>query len=134
MPVYRKRLPLPSGRDAHAFGLRNERRFVAWFGGLLGGEGVPEWVVGVRHATPEEDARGIDVWVKTDVGDVPVQIKSSHRDAASFVSKPRDIEIICVVFAPSIRPHVVKAFLVSRLSTHRNKQLAIRQESIEVVA
>jgi hypothetical protein len=35
---------------------------------LCGAPGRPAWVLGARRASPEEDARGIDVVVESDVG------------------------------------------------------------------
>lgn len=48
-----------------------------------------EWILGVRRATHEEDThRGIDAVVKTDIGDLLIQIKSSEKGAEEFRKGP----------------------------------------------
>lgn len=39
------------------------------------------WIFGARLATKDEDRRGIDVVVATDVGGLPLQVKSSEKGA-----------------------------------------------------
>lgn len=53
---------------AHIRGLQKEHR----------------WILDARRANRLEDASGIDVVVTTDVGDVPVQVKSSRGGAAKW--------------------------------------------------
>lgn len=39
----------------------------------------PRWYVRTRHATPLEDSQGYDFFIgTTDMGEVPIQVKSSH--------------------------------------------------------
>lgn len=46
---------------------------------LLSGQG-PSWLNAYRRASKEEDlGRGIDAWIGTDVGNIPLQIKSSQK-------------------------------------------------------
>lgn len=50
----------------------------------------PSWVKGVRKADKAQDKQGIDFLVETDIGELCVQVKSSHRDALSFVEYKKD--------------------------------------------
>lgn len=59
-----------------------------------------QWIRSARLATPEEDRRGIDVVVTTDVGDLYLQVKSSPLGAARFHAGSRTTLIGCVVVAP----------------------------------
>ncbi len=43
------------------------------------------WIRSARLATREEDARGIDLVLETDVGGLFFQIKSSHRGKRKFI-------------------------------------------------
>lgn len=43
-----------------------------------------EWVRAVRRATEEEDHRGLDIVVETDVCDLFIQVKSSHANAEEW--------------------------------------------------
>lgn len=56
-------------------GLRHEQ---AVFDALRGMRpGSPGWYYGFRPATLEEDRAGVDLIAEIDIGDVPIQIKSS---------------------------------------------------------
>lgn len=57
------------------------------------------WVYSARLATREEDRRGIDVVVSTDVGPLYLQSKSSSKDAQRFRAKRRPILVEVVVAA-----------------------------------
>ncbi len=63
-------------------GKRNEFRAVAAFRGQF--RDVPSWFRGIRNATNEQDSKGIDVVVRTDMGEILVQIKSSVLGADRF--------------------------------------------------
>ncbi|MEK7178780.1 MAG: hypothetical protein AAB727_00825 [Patescibacteria group bacterium] len=62
-----------SGLIGQKIGRAGEVRVVKAFRAL----GPLPWIFGARHATDKEDAEGIDVFVKTDVGEIPIQIKTS---------------------------------------------------------
>jgi len=78
-------VPREIGRLANERGRKNERRVVA-ASALI----TDEWMSGARPATPEEDARGIDVVVLTnDMGNLYLQVKSSWCGAKIAREKPR---------------------------------------------
>ena len=40
---------------------------------------LPPWMIGpFVSASTEDDKKGIDIWVGTDIGDLPLQVKSRH--------------------------------------------------------
>lgn len=47
----------------------------------------PGWLLESRACTEEEDARGIDVVVNTDIGEIYIQVKSSKSNAQKFLRK-----------------------------------------------
>jgi hypothetical protein len=72
------------GQLANERGKRNELRMLA----ACLSEPRPKWLRDARLATREEDARGIDIVVTTDVGDVYLQVKSSRIAAEIFQRRP----------------------------------------------
>ncbi len=55
------------------------------------------WVVRIRLGTPEEDHQGKDVIVETtDVGDIPVQVKSSRKFLKKHFRRYPDIPVLVI--------------------------------------
>ena len=81
------------GRVGRARGRENEERLLA---AVLSIVGQTEWIRGARMGSPEEDRRGIDLVVDTNVGPLFLQAKSS-RDAASRFRASRGHTLIGVV-------------------------------------
>jgi hypothetical protein len=82
------------GEAAQALGRANEARL------LEAVEYLRErhaWILGVRQATREEDSKGIDLVVTTDVGELYLQSKSSKTAAVDFMQKRRKLLIATVV-------------------------------------
>lgn len=69
------------GKIGNQRGLRNEQRF---FKAIANFPEKPRWWLDVREKTPEEDQKGIDAVVTTDVGKLFLQIKSSLRGKKKF--------------------------------------------------
>lgn len=68
---------------AHQKGMRNEARTLKI---LKDAQAITPWLINVRTATPEEDARGIDiVCTTTDEENLYVQVKSSKTGAEKFM-------------------------------------------------
>lgn len=64
------------------------------------------WFLGARLSSVCEDRRGIDVVVRTLLGDVWIQVKSSAKEAQCFRKRQRDgllAKDICVVRANAER-------------------------------
>lgn len=82
------------GEAAQALGRANEARL------LEAVEYLRErhaWILGVRQAAQEEDAKGIDLVVTTDVGELYLQSKSSKTAAVDFMQRRRKLLIAAVV-------------------------------------
>ena len=73
----REQLLRDQGQIGQRIGKAGERRVIKAFCV----PGTPEWVLkSVRPATPEEDAQGVDVFLRTDVGEIPIQVKTSVKN------------------------------------------------------
>jgi hypothetical protein len=59
-------------------------------------ERAPVWFKSLRRATSEEDAKGIDLVVEIDLGQVLIQVKSSWSRAKEFVEKHPEIPVLVV--------------------------------------
>ena len=97
-------------------GKRNELRAVAAFED--GTSDVPDWFISIENASARLDRAGIDVVLKTDVGNVFVQIKSHPRKALLFKSdqekgryrKDIGIAVLQEHFTPrEVRRTIIKA-------------------------
>ncbi len=104
LPRSRKRafqIPRLIREIARRRGRENEERFLSSFTEEeLKRENLPVWFVRLRRSTPEEDRRGVDAIMETDVGGVLFQIKSSEGGVAIFQRKHPKTHIICVVVRP----------------------------------
>jgi len=58
---------------------------------------MPWWFIQLRPASYAEDQAGIDLWVDTDRGSVPVQVKASALRAALFRDSHPGMEVAVVV-------------------------------------
>lgn len=85
------------GRRGAIKGARNE---VAVVQVLSGHEKLPSWMGDVRACTEEEDERGIDVVVETDIGEIYLQVKSSYSNAQKFLRKWPQRNVGMVVIRP----------------------------------
>ncbi len=56
-----------------------ERKFEEIFTLGLEGNAFPAWILGYRRGQSAEEARGINGVIQTDIGKIPIQIKSSQR-------------------------------------------------------
>lgn len=82
------------GEAAQALGRANEARLLEAVQYLRERHA---WILGVRQAAQEEDAKGIDLVVTTDVGELYLQSKSSKAAAVDFMQKRRKLLIAAVV-------------------------------------
>ena len=106
------------GKLGNARGQETERRAVnamatrrdAW----------PPWLVGVRRATEEEDQRGVDLVAQSDVGDIGIQVKSSHRGAARHSRRHVPVVVVGVKLGAAYRS------LLAAITARRSELLAKR--------
>jgi hypothetical protein len=82
-----------AGMRGQQKGIHAERRLLS----ILESHPYPPWMYGVRPATKEEDERGIDIVVTTDVGPIYIQVKSSWNGMSSFFRKRRKAMIAVIV-------------------------------------
>ena len=63
--------------ESHLVGAREERKVLR----LLQTKEVPDWLTGCWLTEPNslDDQNGVDVWVKTNVGNIPLQVKLLGR-------------------------------------------------------
>lgn len=81
---------------------------------------MPPWFVRVRPSTEAEnnaaryaeDAAGVDLWVDTDRGPIPVQVKSSAERAARFREEHPEIGIAVVVLHRDMEPERIRSRII----------------------
>lgn len=79
------------------------------------------WVTKIRLGTEEEDSCGKDVIVETaDVGDIPVQIKSSGKFLKKHYKKYPDIPVLVVY--PTHNEEEVRKRLANLIKRERRKR------------
>lgn len=86
-------------RQEFPFGRVNEEYFFKVFSRKP--RDAPSWFVSVRRANKTDDRRGFDAFVRTtDVGEIPVQIKSSKKGIMRFYARrPGNLAVPIVVMA-----------------------------------
>lgn len=62
----------------------------------------PEWLLGWRYATQEEDAQGADLFAMTKRGDVPIQVKTNGHKFKEFNKKRPDWKGIKISMTPRL--------------------------------
>lgn len=87
-------------------GALTEKRFFTVIRSYLDGGNrswiLPQWFYGVEKAAPRHDRKGVDAFVLTDVGKIPVQIKSSMAGAKQFSNKQCHEGIVVIVINKNI--------------------------------
>lgn len=113
-----------TGRIGNEVGKAGERRV---YEACKNGE-KPSWWKGIRYATPDEDGRGIDHIIETDVGDIYLQTKTSlsepvrHRPSRN----DRDVAIIYVNLKDSDEEIRKKVILI--IAREREQKLLKRKD------
>jgi len=87
----------------------------------------PDWLKGIDCSTYRDDTKGIDCWFLTDVGKIPLQIKSSLRGKNNALEKHPHIPVVIIHADDSeqtILEKCLEAILISRdfyLAKRRNE-------------
>lgn len=117
------------GRLANERGRKAERRFnkVVQAARLSGN--LPVWWKEERDGTKEEDKRGIDKMVKTDVGLIFIQIKSSLRRKQEFIKNRRATFIAVVVIQATETDRTVLTNILGEVEKIRNLILERREDN-----
>lgn len=105
-------------------GLESEQKVTDLFDSPDCREFFPGWVRGYTVASGKDDAKGIDGWVHTDVGKIPIQIKSSRRRALDAQKKRPEIPIVVIRIGESNQRLIGKC--VAAVSKKRKEYLRQR--------
>ena len=84
------------GRIGHDRGEAAEQVMAHIFKDAIEQNACPDWIKEYSTASPEKDKKGIDAWVTTDIGRIPLQIKSSKTGVQSAKDKHPRIPVVRV--------------------------------------
>lgn len=84
--------------------------------------GIPWLLSPIRKTTRDEDARGIDCFVRTDAGDIPLQIKSSEEHAREFSRTHPEIPVVVIDLSDSDR--TIRAKVTDAVAPFRKRLLS----------
>ena len=103
-------------------GLRNEQNVMRVFSIPFD---APAWFTEIRKATKEEDHHGVDFIITTDVGEIPLQLKSSDFGAQKFMRSPlyKDNPIPVAVATFLMPDHKVRNIVLEAVRKKRNMLL-----------
>lgn len=87
---------------------------------------IPAWLIGYEKATPKDDSLGIDGWLHTDVGKIPLQVKSSIAGKQKFTERKSHIPIVVIQVGQSDEQILAKC--VSAIAPKRTEYLLKRQK------
>ncbi len=112
-----------------AQGRESERHFFRVVSGMV----FPVWLDSIIPATQEQDlCEGIDFVAKTDIGDIPIQIKSSRLGLKNFVEgkhKGRyDRDIFVFIVRGTDSPERVRSVFLQLFSRWRRKLMRCRSK------
>jgi hypothetical protein len=108
-----------------ARGKESEERFFKAF--TKGRWRKPSWYKSVRPATGLEDSEGYDFFINTDIGELPIQVKSSKKYVARYRRRHPESDAIIVVVGNLSRSRIreLTLHLIKRRrlrSPHRHKE------------
>lgn len=113
------------GEISQARGLVAERKVIEFF---LNEENrclFPDWLEGLDCRTNRDDTKGIDCWFLTDVGKIPLQIKSSLRGKNTALEKHPHIPVV-IIHADDSEQEILEKCLTA-VSESRDFYLAKRR-------
>ncbi len=87
-----------------------------------------EWIYSARLATKEEDSRGIDIVLETDIGQLFFQIKSSYYGMKKFLGKHGNsrTHIAVVILNRFLTEKSFQRKVLEAINYERNAILALR--------
>ena len=115
----------PFEKIGHERGVLAENSVERVFNDRLRTGDVPKWLTGYERATVEDDSRGIDGWFYTDVGKIPLQIKSSRTGKKHAAEKKTNIPTVIVRAGDSEK--TIFSQCISAIGPERKKYLKERQ-------
>ncbi len=112
------------GQIGQRRGLEAERRFGRALQESLKSGNLPDWFRGCQISTNHENRRGIDFWILTDIGKIPIQIKSSMRGMEKARRRhPRIPAIIVPVYEQN---ESIASKCLQTIKPEREKYLSLR--------
>lgn len=88
---------------------------------------APGWFLSVRRATKKEDRNGFDAFLQTtDVGEIPIQIKSSTQGVVRFFSRRHGNPAIPIVVVAGVNPEGFRKRVLYLVEKRRQELLAVR--------
>ena len=116
--------PIPR-ETLRALGFQNEDRF---FDALRNHPvDFPSWLYKVEKATAQEDKAGTDAWAYTDLGRIPIQIKSSCRRFEQFHRLHPDNPAVIVIVRATDLPRDIQKRTLQFLVEDRRKRYRQRR-------
>lgn len=106
-------------------GKNNERKVYEATQRLINESCCPVWLTGYTSASEEDERRGIDGWFTTDVGKIPIQVKSSLSGKRHSEQKRPKIPI--VVLHVEDTDEVVLQKCLKAIERKRNEYLRLRE-------
>lgn len=86
----------------------------------------PMWFLGVRAGTLKEDMQGVDLWVQTkDVGEIPIQVKSSHTAALRYWERRGSNGTVVIVVPHDISHEELGERAIGLVKSWRKEALGI---------
>jgi hypothetical protein len=89
----------------------------------------PQWIIEIREATKDEDKKGCDIVVKTDIGKLYLQVKSSWTGVKDFNSKRRSKIIATILSRPEEDETKLFNIAIKKLSSMRKEILERRNST-----
>lgn len=86
---------------------------------------VPVWLIGYQRADQKDNDRGIDGWFVTDVGKIPLQLKSSRKAMYNALEKRPRIPVVVIKVGQS--EDAIYSTCMAVLELQRNKYLELRK-------
>lgn len=102
---------------AHLRGLQTEGRLFSTFN--QPSTSLPDWFYGIRKGTRSDDQNGIDAFAITDVGEIPLQIKSSMRGMEKFWEQRPKSECVVLILHPEMIDVDVRAKTIRFVGARR---------------
>ncbi len=113
------------GEIKRSRGKKHEDRFIK---AMEEGTNFPSWYRGVRKATRAQDRRQIDAICDTDVGEIYIQIKSSHSGRIKFEEKHGRSGIVCVVVNETISEDTIREKTLFFVKQKRSMKLFLNNK------
>lgn len=114
------------GQISNERGARSEQSVAKAMARFLESGEIPGWITGYVVASKDDDRRGIDGWIVTDVGKIPIQIKSSERGKNKHINYAKRLVIPVVVVERGLNDMQIVNRCIEAVNDTRKKYLEER--------